>query len=839
MNGNHVRVMKFGGTSVGSPDRLERVVEIVADAWQEGPLVVVVSAMQHSTDRLIEAADLAVAGRLEEAERVLDELMDLTTTNGLVGIRAIEERVGARGERVSLVPPVRERFTELRQLLYGVSLLRERTPQTLDLVLSFGERLSAAVLAALLKARGLPARMVDSREWLVTDDGFGAARVECEESEARLLRMAAGWEDVLPVVTGFIGATRDGRTTTLGRNGSDYTATLLAKFLGAREVVVWTDVSGVMTADPGIVKDAYPLSHLSYMEALELVDFGASMFHPRTLIPLIETGIPMRIRNTMVPGDPGTLIDARGASDRSAATSVTSLENLALLGVQVRRIAKQAPVGGRLLRAMEGAGLTIWMSSQSAHGQAFAVVVPAGEQARAREVIEEELALELGRGEVESVAVRSPVTLLTLVAEAMGQTVGVAGRFFHALGGVGVNIRAAAQGASSRSISCVIDAEDTQVAVRTVHAAFNLAHQQVSLLVLGKGTVGGHLLAQIASERSTLAERHDADLDVVGVAGRRGVAFDPEGLDLERWEERMVPWPVEGAPDLRPLLDRLRRLPVPVLVDCTAADGMEAIYEEAFERGIHVVAANKKPLTIPWEARERMMESARRNHRFYHYETTVGASLPVIDTLKNLVRTGDRVRRIEGSFSGTLGFVVHEVMAGRRLSEAVRQARDLGYTEPNPAEDLSGMDVARKALILARELGLPLSLADVRVAPLVDLDLEPGAGVEAFFEALEGADETFGRWRDGVTAEGKVIRYLARIDPDPGSGKPVVTVGPMAVAPDHPSTRLRGTEAFVAFTTDRFQEHPLLVQGSGAGGAVTAAGVLADILKVSMTLRGR
>jgi len=840
MNGKGIRVMKFGGTSVGSPERLERVVEIVERSWQEGPLVVVVSAMQHSTDRLIEAADLAAAGRLDQAERVLDDLMDLTTTNGLVSLRAIEgHNGGGAGTRVTLVPAVREHFTELRQLLYGVSLLRERTPQTLDLVLSFGERLSATVLATLLEARGLPARMVDAREWLVTDDGFGAARVECAESEARLLERAAGWEGVLPVVTGFIGATRDGRTTTLGRNGSDYTATLLARFLKAQEVVVWTDVSGVMTADPGIVKDAYPLSHLSYMEALELVDFGASMFHPRTLIPLIESGIPMRIRNTMAPEDPGTLIDARGASDRSAATSVTSLENLALLGVQVRRIAKQAPVGGRLLRALEDAGLTIWMSSQSAHGQAFAVVVPVREQGRAREVIEQELALELSRGEVQSVEVRAPVTLLTLVAEAMGQTVGVAGRFFHALGAVGVNIRASAQGASSRSISCVIDAADTQVAVRTVHAAFHFAHQRVSLLVLGKGTVGSHLLAEIASERETLAARHDADLDLVGVAGRRGVAFDPEGIDPARWQERMSPWAGDGEPEVRALLDRLRRLPVPVLVDCTAAEGMEALYEEAFERGIHVVAANKKPLTIPWEARERLMEAARRNHRFYHYETTVGASLPVIDTLKNLVRTGDRVRRIEGSFSGTLGFVVNEVMTGRRLSEVVREARERGYTEPNPAEDLSGMDVARKALILARELGLSLALEDLRVEPLVRLESGRDTGVEAFFEALVEADEAFGRWRDQVVAEGRVIRYLARIEPEPGPGEPVVRVGPMAVEPDHPSTRLKGTEAFVAFTTDRYQEHPLLVQGAGAGGAVTAAGVLADILKVAMTLRGR
>jgi aspartokinase/homoserine dehydrogenase 1 len=837
------RVMKFGGTSVGTPERLMRVVEIVADASREGPLVVVVSAMQHTTDRLLVAADLAAKGDQAGAERVIDEIMDLTSTTGLVCLQRIEQVHGAPGKRPEILPAIREMLAQLRQLLYGVSLLREKTAQTLDLVLSFGERLSATVVGEIFRARGIPAETIDSREWLVTDDHFGGAMVVCDETRSRLLGLAQGWQGKVPVVTGFLGATLDGRTTTLGRNGSDYTATLLAGFLGAEEVVIWSDVSGVMTADPGIVSDAYPLERLSYMEALELVDFGASMFHPRTMIPLIESGIPMRIRNTSRPGDPGTLIDASGAGDLTAATSITSLENLALLGVQVRRIAKQGSVGGRVLRALEHAGLTVWMSTQSAHGQAVAVAVPMAERRRAEQVIHQELEIELERGEVESVTVREPVTLLTLVAEAMGQTVGVAGRFFHSLGAVGVSIRAVAQGASSRSISCIVDAAETASAVRTVHAAFNFAHQEVSLLILGKGTVGGNLLEQIRAEREPLEKQHDVLLNVVGIVGRHGALFEDRGIDLSRWSASYGECvdPSAPSPDVMALMDRLRRMPVPILVDCTAGEGMEALYLEAFRRGIHVVAANKKPLTIPWDERERLMDAARRNHRFYNYETTVGASLPVIDTLKNLVRTGDRVHRIEGSFSGTLGFVANEVMAGTPLSEVVRRAKDLGYTEPNPAEDLSGMDVARKALILARELGMALSLEDLVVEPLVSLDLPSSAGVDEFFDALRGKDGDVAAFRDSLVRDGKVWRYLARIDPgaDTGSGQPMVRVGPVAVDADHPATRLRGTEAFVAFTTDRFQEYPLLVQGSGAGGAVTAAGVLADILKISMTLRGR
>jgi len=839
--------MKFGGTSVGSPERLLRVLDIVRKARAAEPLVMVVSAMGHTTDRLIEAADLAAGGDLAGAERVVDGLMDLTASNGLLLLRQVATPGAPKAE---ITPKVRELLAPLRQLLSGVALLRERTPQTLDLVLSFGERLSATVVALLLEAGGTPAVFVDSRQFVVTNAHFGNAEVDQAASKARLAEVSATWGERLPVVTGFLGSTPDGRSTTLGRNGSDYTATLLARWLGASEVNGWTDVSGVMTADPGLVDDAYPLKHLSYMEALELVDFGASMFHSRTMIPLIESGIPLRIRNTMLPDDPGTLIDARGGDDEGAATSVTSLENLALLGVQVRRIAKRASIGARVLAALEAAGIGVWMANQSAHGQSVAVAVPGSSLEAARACLAEALATELERGEVEPLTVRAPVTLLTLVAEAMGRTPNVAGRFFYALGAVGIPVRAIAQGASARSISCIVDADDTRVAVRTVHAAFNFAHQQVSILVLGRGTVGGALLGQIRDQRDVLAREHDVDLRVVGIAGRRNVVFDERGVDLAQWpapsgaegaDERPSEASIDApAPDLVALLDRMKRLPVPVLVDCTAADGMEALYLAAFERGVHVVAANKKPLTIPWQERQRLMDAARRHHRSYRYETTVGASLPVIETLKNLVRTGDHVHLVEGSFSGTLGFVANELMSGQPLSAVVRRARELGYTEPNPLEDLSGQDVARKALILSRELGLAIDGADVKVQPMFDLGLAPDAPLDQLFAALEARDAEVSATVAARKAEGQVLRYLARIERSTADGgASSVSVGPVWVPADHPSTRLRGTEAFVAFTTARYRAYPLVVQGAGAGGEVTAAGVLADLLQISMALRGR
>lgn len=836
MSTAELHILKFGGTSVGTAERLLRVLEIIRAERAKRPVAVVVSAMGDTTDRLLEAADLAAEGRLPEAEAVVDALADGCTRAGLIA----EDRLraaGANGDHPSVTPLVREHFAPLRQILYGVSLLKELTAQTRDLILAFGEGLSTHVVANLLTLSGSPAFQLDARDWVVTDDRYGAAFVDAAETRARIRALAASWGEEIPVTMGFVGATPDGRTTTLGRNGSDYTATLLGAALGASEVNVFTDVPGVMTADPGIVADAYALDRMSYKEALELANYGAKMFHPRTMIPLMEAGAAMRIRSTHNPDEPGTVIDAAGSSDEARATSVTSLEGLALLGVEWRALAAQAKVGERVLAAVADAGCTVWMENQAAHGQSMGLVVPAAQAEAARGAIEEAMERELRRGEIEPISVRQPVTLLTLVAEAMGRSSGVAGRFFGALGAVGVNILASVQGASSRSIAAVIDDGDTPVSVRTVHAAFNFAHQKVSLLLLGKGTVGGHLIQQLQAQREILKRDHDLLLDVVGLADSRRAAYDEDGIPLDGWEAALD----AGSPlDIDALLDALARLPVPILVDCTAADGMEALYRRAFARGIHVVAANKKPITVAWSEREALMADARRHHRDFRYETTVGASLPVIETLQDLVRTGDRVRLVEGSFSGTLGYLANEITAGVPFSEAVRIARELGYTEPNPQDDLSGLDVARKALILARELGYPVAMEEVVVEPLVPRELLEPMSLEAFFEQLAQGDDAMSERLARLKDEGKVLKYLARIDPPAAPGEACrVTAGPMEIPLDHPATRLRGSEAFVAFTTERYADYPLIVQGSGAGGAVTAAGVLADVLRVAQSLRGR
>ncbi|WP_257456402.1 bifunctional aspartate kinase/homoserine dehydrogenase I [Archangium lipolyticum] len=824
------RVYKFGGSSLGTPGRLPRVLSLITEAHR--PLAVVVSALGDTTDWLISAAQAAARGDTAGTDADLARVRSLARS---IAGTVLEGSVLSAQDLT-----VEQLLAPIERLLTGVGLTRECTPATLDEVVSVGERISSELVARALTARGVPAQAVDARTFFVTDETAGAARVDIEASRAKLASLAPGWKGVVPVITGFIARSHQGRTTTLGRNGSDYTATLLSWLLGARQVTVWTDVPGVMTADPALVGDAYPVPRMTYAEALELAHFGTRMFHPRTMIPLLESGAALHIRSTTEPEAPGTCIDAEGNPDPHRPTSVTSLERLALLHVESLRPTLSEPLGHRVLQALEAARITVWGGTLSALAPSISLVVPQAQAQRAHAVLEAALQGERDRQEVRVPPPHAPVTLVTLVAESMGHRPNVAGRFFHALGSVGVNVRAILQGASSRSVSCAVDAEDTAVAVRTVHSAFNLTETEINVLLVGKGTVGGRLLAQLAENAKALKARHGVALRLVGLVDSQRALFEPAGVPPAEALERLAEVsPSRGAPpDVVPLLERLSRLSVPVLVDCTAADGMETLYAAAFRRGIHVVAANKKPLARPWKERESLLTQAREHFRAWHYETTVGASLPVIETLKNLVRTGDHVERIEGCFSGSLGSICHALTEGVPLSQAVRTARANGYTEPHPRDDLSGLDVARKALILARELGLELELEDVAVEPLVPREYLREDDPDAFLRALSSLDTDVSAQVSRYRAAGRSLRYLAQILPN-APGGPRVKVGPVAVEATHPATGLKGAEAMVSFFTERYREYPLIVRGAGAGGDVTAAGVLADILRLAQNVRGR
>jgi bifunctional aspartokinase / homoserine dehydrogenase 1 len=823
------QVYKFGGSSLGTPGRLPRVLELIAAAPK--PLAIVVSALGDTTDWLLLAARSAADGEITQARAELGRVRELATATA----RPVLTAHGLRAFKAEL----EQVLTPVERMLSGIELTRECSPRSLDAVIHAGECISIALVATALREAGVPAAAVDARDFVVTDANFGAAAVEPELTAQKFTAVRPRWEGVVPVVAGFIGRTRDGQTTTLGRNGSDYTATLLAALLRAEAVTVWTDVLGVMTADPNLVREASPVDRLSYDEALELAYFGTRMFHSRTIIPLRDCGAALVIRSTTQPDAPGTRIDATGNPDPSRPTCVTSLEQLSLIGVQSRRTGIGRPVGSRIVAALDAEGVRVWLSTESTLGQTFSVVVPIADQERATKTLERTLASELHRGDLTIGPVLSPVSLVTLVAESMGRRPNVAGRMLHAIGGVGVAVRALAQGAAARSISCVVDASDTALAVQTVHAAFNLAHTELNVLLLGKGIVGGSLLRQLAAHGVSLRSQHDINVRLVGLGGSQGALFDAKGLDPARAVEKLSAAARNGGvrASALTLLPELARLPNPVLVDCTASPGMEELYTAAFAQGINVVSANKQPLALPRGQRDALHATARRHYRVYLYETTVGAALPVIETLKNLVRTGDRVVRIEGAFSGTLGFLCERLTAGEPLSAAVRRAKELGYTEPHPRDDLSGLDVARKALILARELGLSLDLADVALEPFVGAEYLKVDDPEAFLRQLSAADAAMAARVAALKAEGKLLRYLACIEPQGDGVK--VKVAPVGVDASHPAAGLRGAEGFVAFHTERYSQYPLVVRGAGAGGDVTAAGVLADILRLAQNLRSR
>lgn len=817
------QIYKFGGSSVGTPGRLPRVLDLIAAAPK--PVAVVVSAPGDTTDWLILAARSAADGEITQARGELGRVRELAATIA----RPVLTAHGLRAFKADLD----EVLLPVERTLSGIELTRECSPRSLDAVISAGERISVALVARALSERNCPAKAVDARDFVVTDATFGNAAVDKAATADKFNALQPSFLGLTPIVTGFIGRTRDGHTTTLGRNGSDYTATLLASLFKAEAVTVWTDVLGVMTADPNLVREASPVDRLSYDEALELAYFGTRMFHSRTIIPLRECGAALVIRSTTHPDAPGTRIDATGNPDPARPTCVTSLENLSLIGVQSRRTGIGRPVVSRAVAALDAEGVRVWLSTESTLGQTFTVVVPIADEARAKEILQQTLAADLLRGDLTLGPVLSPVSLVTLVAESMGRRPNVAGRMLHAIGTVGVSVRTMAQGASARSISVVVDATDTALAVRTVHAAFNLAHAELNVLLLGKGIVGGSLLKQLAAHGDALRSQHDVNVRLVGLAGSQGGIFSSTGYAPGTAAKTLVD--AAGRRPVADLLPELARLPNPVLVDCSGSAGMEQVYIAAFNLGVNVVSANKQPLALPRSLRDALQGAARRHFRAYHYETTVGAALPVIETLKNLVRTGDVVVRIEGAFSGTLGFLCEQLTQGVPLSVAVRKAKDLGYTEPHPRDDLSGLDVARKALILARELGLQLDLADVKLEPFVPAEHLREDDPEKFLANLLAADAAFVARVAQLKTEGKLLRYLARIEPGAEGAK--VTVAPIGVDAAHPAAGLRGAEAFVAFHTERYSQYPLVVRGAGAGGDVTAAGVLADILRLAQNLR--
>ncbi len=818
-------VHKFGGTSVADASCFRRVANIVRGD-DSGNRAVVVSAMKGFTDQLLEL--ISLAARREPVEGVLTALTDryAATARELLSTAAAEDLMRAHAADID----------DIRSVLKALSLVRSASHRSRDLVSGFGELWSARLLSALLRELNggqSGVQFMDARDVLVVEPGEMGPIVVWDTSREKLAAMVSADFTGIVVITGYIASSPEGLPTTLGRNGSDYSAAIFGALLGAAEVHIWTDVDGVLSGDPRRVPEAAVIEEISYNEAMELAYFGAKVIHPQTMAPAVAHGIPLRIRNTFNPDHPGTRISA-GSADRDVLVKgISGIDGVAVVNLEGAGMIGVPGTADRLFGALRDAGISVMLISQGGSEHSICFAVREQEADATRRVVERAFAFELTQGQVQKVEVTRGCGIIAVVGDGMAGLPGSAGRFFRTLGTAGINVRAIAQGASERNISAVISARDMTRALRAVHSSFYLSAKTVSIGLIGPGLVGGALLDQLAAASARLRERFNLDLRVRGITSSRQMLLGEHRVDLNDWRRA---W--EAAPQADPAVfaDHVQadHLPHAVIIDCTASQGIAACYGQWLQRGIHVITPNKRAHSGPLAYYDELKRLSAAHGTHFLYEATVGAGLPVIQTLKDLVETGDEIDNISGIFSGTLAYLFNVFNGTRPFSEIVREARARGYTEPDPRDDLSGMDVARKAVILAREAGLDLELEDIEVESLVPAALAD-ASVDEFLERLADFDAPMADRVATAARDGNVLRYVADVDINARTAR--VRLGTFAA--DHPFANISLTDNIVQFVTRRYCENPLIVRGPGAGPDVTAAGIFADLLRLCSMLSGQ
>jgi aspartokinase/homoserine dehydrogenase 1 len=815
-------VHKFGGTSVYDAKCFAKVADII-ESQPHARLAVVLSACKGVTDVLLGLVELAA----QQDPSVSARLGALRERHQIIA----ETLLSASEASQWLARFDRDR-ADLEGVLHTTSLMRSAAQNVRDMVAGYGELWSTSLFTAYLAARrngGRAVRWLDAREVVVVEwDQLGPV-VEWEGSRARLTQTGAAAFNGTLVIPGFVARNPQGVQTTLGRNGSDFSASIFGALLDAAEIHIWTDVDGVLSADPRRVPNAQVIDQLSYSEAMELAYFGAKVIHPQTMAPAIGRSIPIWIRNTFAPTHPCTLICAKPTS-QLLVKGITTIEDIALVNIEGAGMIGVPGTAHRLFGALREEGISVILISQGSSEHSICCAIPASEAERAERVVRAAFMRELAEGQIQSVETSRDLAILAVVGDGMAGTPGVSAKVFDALGKAAVNVRAIAQGASERNISVVVEGRQATRALRATHASFYLSPNTLSIGVIGPGTVGRVLLDQLASQQARLAREFKLDLRVRGIMARGGMLLSDRGVDLANWKQEYEAG--KGTADLARFIEHVQvdYLPHTVIIDCTADESVARHYRDWLAAGIHVVTPNKKANSASMEYYDSLKAARRTGGSHYLYEGTVGAGLPVIQTLRDLRETGDEINSIEGIFSGTLAYLFNVYDGSVPFSAIVREARQRGYTEPDPRDDLSGTDVARKLIILAREMGLRLEMNQVKVGSLVPQDLQAGS-IDEFLDGLTRYDGAMLKRYEQAKAAGKVLRFVGRI-----TAQGEATVGVVELDAKHAFANIALTDNVVRFATARYNNNPLIVQGPGAGPEVTAGGVFGDLLRLSAYL---
>ena len=822
-----MKVLKFGGTSVGSVKSILSLKRIVEAEARTQPVVVVVSALDGITDELIATSKIALQGD----ERWKDNFDAMVTRHH----QMIDTIITDNKKRVDLFNKVDALFEQLRSIYYGVFLIHDLSGKTLDAIVSYGERLSSNIVASLVK-NGV---RMNARDFIRTEKKNGKHTLDADLT-VKLVKEAFCQVDTTPnskavyVVPGFIARDRDSHeTTNLGRGGSDYTAAIIAASLDAEILEIWTDVDGFMTADPKVIKSAYTINELSYVEAMELCNFGAKVIYPPTIYPVCIKNIPIKVKNTFNPNHPGTLIKEKIDDDNKPIKGISSIKGTSLITVTGLSMVGVIGVNRRIFTTLANKGISVFMVSQASSENSTSIGVRDEDAAAAAEALNAEFAKEIETGAMFPMQVESGLATIAIVGENMKQTPGIAGKLFGTLGRSGISVIACAQGASETNISFVVDGRFLRKSLNVLHDSFFLSEYKVlNLFICGIGTVGGMLLEQIRTQQQFLMQSRRLKLNVVGISDVDNFVLDRDGIDLDNYEKILRAGFAANTEHMR---DEIVKMNIfnSVFVDCTASRQIAQLYQTFLEHNISVVAANKIAASSDYNSYIKLRQTARDRGVWFRYETNVGAGLPIIGTINDLCNSGDKILKIEAILSGTLNFIFNEIAADVPFSETVRRAKEERYSEPDPRIDLSGTDVIRKLVILTREAGYQVEQEDVEKHLFVPDSYFEGS-IEDFWKKLPELDADFEARRKVLEAENKRWRFVATMEADENNPSSFKTSVALKEVPyGHPFYGLEGSNNIVLLTTERYKEYPMLIQGYGAGAAVTAAGVFANIMSIA------